>query len=287
MIIVSGSATDYAIMKQVQQLKRMDPNLTVKSLNDQTDFSKLRLDEAVYLVGHGAGGLLFAVNKDALASWLTDSTRGIPKNFGGEIVLLSCYSGQTPYNDVSLATYLAGKLSGHAAKGTKVWGANGYSYGTREFRSTQRSSVLEDSLSSFYTAGSPLSMTDAWLKRKPTHTGGVLQTMGITVEVTKSIKDHLAAVAASLQKTPEVIANEYVASFTKDAKAIEQTLRDIINNTAIKGTTVAEKAEFLVTNPTDTNVLAWNKAIDDQYDLFYGLYLWIPQAQAFTLATVQ
>lgn len=285
MIVVTGNPSDYAIMKQVQQLKRMDPNLAVAPLNDQTDFSKLRLDEAVYLVGHGAAGLLFSINKDDLANWLTDAKRGLPKNFGGEIVLLSCYSGETSFSGLSLAAHLAGKLAGHAVKGTKVWGANGYSYGTREFQLTKRSSVLEDSLSSFYTAGSAVSMAGAWLKHNPTHTGGVLQSMGIKVEVTRSIREHLATVAASLQKTPEVIADEYVASFTKDAKAIEQTLKDIINDPAVKGTTVAEKAEFLVTNPTDKNVLAWNQAIDRQYDLFSGFYLWA--LQPFTLATVQ
>jgi hypothetical protein len=283
MITVSGkgSESDYAIMKQVQQLKIARPQMAIVPLHAGTDFSGLGADEKLYLVAHGnsGNGNIVDVKRAALAHWLTDPARGVPANFGG-IVILSCYSGMvTKGNEPSLAAYLADALAGRAATGTTVTGANGYSFGTPEFRKSGLSSVLLMELVDFNFAVNVDNMRDVWLQRRPTHTGGVLK----NVDLGKTIQEHLDAIQAK-NNTTEEIANAYIADFAKDSKAIEEELALIIKK--IPGNTVAERADHLVNQGTDPSVQAWNVAIDRQYALFGNLYLWASPADAFKVVTV-
>jgi hypothetical protein len=71
----------------------------------------------------------------------------VPQKFGG-IVILACYSGLEA-GTASLAAYLAAGLKGRAAADTPAAGANGFSFGTPEFRKSERSSVLSMDLATF------------------------------------------------------------------------------------------------------------------------------------------
>ena len=292
MIVVNGLESDYAIMKQVQQLRLQNRQMTVVKLDDKTDFSKLAASEKLYLVSHGdiSTGCFKEIDKKLLLDWLTDRRLGVPEKFGG-IVILSCYSGMRMDDDqkeYSLAEYLATGLVGRAAAGTLVEGANGYSFGTPEFAKSGYSSVLSMDLAAFYYASidEPNHMVEAWLKHKPAHAGGVLNAdLGITVDTGKTIEEHLTTVQGSQGKAPDKIALEYVTPFAKEAKGIEALLDLIIVN-KIQGSSVLERARYLMNNPKDADVVNWNNAIDRQYKLFGDLYLWAPPAKAFTAAKV-
>jgi hypothetical protein len=285
-ITVNGKESDYAIMKQVQQLRLMDPDMAVVTLDASTDFSKLAANETLYLVSHGdeGSGSLRGIDRAVLLGWLKQQARGVPLKFGG-IVLQSCYSGLQPTSEPSLAKYLAEGLAGQAAPGTTVEGANGYTYGTPEFRKTRRSSVLPRKLWAFNSpGGAPTQMIRDWLNHKPTHAAGVLKDkLNITVDEGKTISDNLATLRLP-QKTPEEVATEYLADFTKQAKAIEAELVSIIGK--IPGNSVAQRAEHLVSHAADQDVSKWNTAIEKQYALYGDFYLWAPAADAFTTATI-
>ena len=53
MLAVKGMETDYAIMKQVQQLKLAYPKTLIVDLNKDTNFSRIEKNETLYLLGHG------------------------------------------------------------------------------------------------------------------------------------------------------------------------------------------------------------------------------------------
>lgn len=288
MITFIGKEYDYAIMKQVQQLKLAEPSMAVVALDDKTNFSRLVKGETLYLVSHGDSGTgeIRGVDRAVLLGWLKDQDRGVPAEFGG-IVILSCYSGlQKKPPEPSLTAYLAQGLASRT-KGTTVAGANGYSYGTPEFRKTKRSSVLPMKLSNFYSvAPSAVDvMTYQWLEHKPTHAGGVLKDgLNITVDQAKTIRENLDPIQGP-QKTSD-IANEYVAKFVKPAEVIEEELTSIIGD-KIPGDSVAERTDYLVGHDSDPEVKNWNAAIERQYKLFCDFYLWAPAADAFSVETVQ
>lgn len=288
MILVnSTNVTDYAIMKQVQQIRLMDPadrTLSVVSLEPQPDFSKLIPGEKLYVVSHGRTGEFFGgVTINVLISYLTEAKTGIPQGFSGDIILLSCYSGDALSGGPALAKYMATMLTGRAAKNTKVTGATGYSFGTPEFRKTGRSSVL--STIEFYSLGNINGMAGAWLKLKPTHTAGVLHDLGINVETGKTIKELLATVQTT-QGAPEDIATKYVTSFADEAKRIEDALKVILASNQIPKSTIAEAANFLVTRNEEQVVQDWNTEINKQYKLYNNLYLWKTLSDAFKDANV-
>jgi hypothetical protein len=288
MITVSGSESDYAIMKQVQQLRIAHPHMTVVTLDSGTDFSPLTAHEKLYLVAHGnaANGNVRDIKRPDLVKWLTDQGRGVPQNFGG-IVILSCYSGlEAKPPQPSLSAHLATALTGRTATGTTVAGANGFSFGTPEFQKTGLSSVLLMDLAAFYFANDNDIMITAWLNHRPTHDGGVLKdTLGIDVDTGKTIGEHLDAVQMAGKKTSKEIADECITAFAGETKKIETQLTDIID-TKIPGGSVVERAEYLVTHDTDPSVLDWNAAINRQYSLFSDLYLWASPEDAFTVAKV-
>lgn len=289
MIVVNGLESDYAIMKQVQQLRLQNRQMTVVKLDDKTDFSKLAPGEKLYLVSHGdiSTGCFKEIDKKVLLDFLAVGSRGVPEKFGG-MVILSCYSGMRmddAQKEYSLAEYLATGLVGRAAAGTLVEGANGYSFGTPEFGKSGYSSVLSMDLAAFYFASNddPSHMIEAWLKHKPAHSGGVLNVdLGITVDTGKTIEEQLATVQG---KKPEEIAQGYVIPFAKEAKGIEALLGLIIEN-KIQGDSVLNRARYLMNNGPNQDVVNWNNAIDRQYKLFGDLYLWAPPAKAFTAAKV-
>ncbi len=289
MITVIGKEDDYAIMKQVQQLKLAEPGMTVMTLDASTDLSKLASDEALYLIAHGDSGSGDIRNLDraTLLNWLKDQQRGVPEKFRG-IVILSCYSGQKVTEQLpSLAKYIALGLAGKAATGTPVAGANGYSYGTPEFSKTRRSSVLPMTLSFFFSPGQSIiySMTSQWLAHKPTHAGGVLHgKLKITVDQGKTIEANLATIQAP-ERPLRDIATECVKDFTQQVTGIEGELKSIIQ-AKIEGGTVASRTEYLVSRTSEEAVIRWNKAIKDQYGLFEDFYLWEPEASAFTTEIV-
>jgi hypothetical protein len=288
-ITVKGQRDDYAILKQVQQLKLRHPGMAIAPLDAKTDFSHLALDEPLYLVSHGAVGSLInpAVSKEDLAQGLTDQKLGVPMGYVGGIILLSCYSGEKPYSGESLAEFLARSLKGRAARGMAVTGATGYSFGTPELRDSGRSSVVVHAV--FNTISDNARMTEEWLKLRPTHAGGVLASRLGAAGTGKTIGDQLTAAKEKLGKAPEDIAREYVREFAEQANAIELTLKRISLGKNIPGATAADRAAYLVNdkNDKDEEVIAWNKAIAAQYSLYFDFYLWKSPADAFTIEHVQ
>jgi hypothetical protein len=291
MILVNCEGKDdYAIMKQIQQIKLIDPAMAVVLLKPQPNLSGINRTEKLYVVSHGATGDFFDGNgfgkKIRLLRYLTDDQNGVPQNFSGDIIILSCYGGKKPYGDDSIAEYIAKGLPGRAAAGTVVTGAIGYSFGTPEFRKSGRSSVLCDS--AFYSLGNANGVVDAWLKLMPTHTEGILHAkLQINVETNKTIRTLIHAKLQGTGETPEQAAEKLLTEFIDEAKGIEATLSDIIRK-KIPGDTAAARADYLVNvnNAGEDAVKKWNLAIERQYELYSDYYLWVLYPNGFTVATV-
>jgi hypothetical protein len=281
MIAVKGAVNDYAIIKQVQQLKLAFPWMQIVELGETADFSGLGGDERLYLVAHGEAttGELRAIARETLLSWLTS----VPQQFGG-IVILSCYSGLAIQQQVSLAGYVARGLAGRVATGTPVTGANGYSYGTPEFGRSGYSSVLPMSLGDLNNPGSGVTLAkmNAWLDHTPTHPEGVLKRDLAVVATDKTIRNQLGAA----QKASAENVRGYITEFVGKAKLIEELLEDIIKNKITDGGTAAERVSYLVANGANEHVAAWNEAIVQQDELFRNFYLWATPGDAFTVFTV-
>jgi hypothetical protein len=280
MIRVHGAKDDYAIMKQVQQIKLAYPHMTIGMLDQNVDFSQLDAAEKLFLVSHGnaASGDLSNIDRYELLGWLKADGRGVPRDFGG-IVICSCYSGLG--GDHSLARHIAQGLAGKAAAGTTVAGANGYSFGTPEFGSSGLSSVLRQELKSFYTFTEE-TMASEWPKVKPTHAGGVLATKwNIQVNIDKTIQENLDTNEA-LRSTPDAVKDQ-LTIFAQEGKGLESQLKDAIKQVA--GDAVVERADNIVAGNTPA-VNSWNAAIARQYQLFDEYYLWAPAQAAFTVVPV-
>ncbi|MGH4024345.1 MAG: hypothetical protein ACRDRV_07140 [Pseudonocardiaceae bacterium] len=148
-------------MKQVQQLKAHHQGEVV-TLNRDTHFDTIGPDEKLYIVSHGSStdGSLPFIGTDSLVSWLTGSDHGLPRKFGG-IVMLSCYSGLgkgqglTNSVDASLAERIADGSKDKVEPGTPVEGAKGYSFGSPEFGRTGHSSIMSLNLEPFYWVDDP------------------------------------------------------------------------------------------------------------------------------------
>jgi hypothetical protein len=284
MISVHGKKDDYAIMKQVQQIKLKYPGTKIGPLDANADFSQLGPDEILFLVSHGdrLTGDLNDIDRPDLLAWLTNSGRGVPLKFGG-IVICACHTGLDlgGLHAKSLAYDIAVGLKGKAAGGTTVAGANGYSFGTPEFTKSGRSSVLRKELRDFYTFAEDR-MVKAWPTVNPTRAGGVLEAKwNIQVRTDKTIQENLDASQVP-RITPDDV-KALLAGFAKEGKQLEDQLKAAI--TQVDGDSVATRAEALVTGSTSA-VQAWNQAIARQYELYQEYYLWAPQQAAFTVVPV-
>ena len=278
MISVSGDKNDYAIMKQVQQIKLAYPRMTIETLNERATFSQLVADEKLFLVSHGnaASGDLSSIDRAELLGLLKAEGRGVPQDFGG-IVICSCYSGLGDQG--SLAHHIARGLAGKTAAGTTVAGANGYSFGTPEFAMTGFSRVLRSELKSFYTFTQD-SMADEWLGTKPTHTGGVLAThWTIPVNIEQTIRENLEVNQAL---TPDAVKDQ-MTKLATEGKELENQLKQAIVQVA--GDSVADRTSNLIAGNTAA-VNNWNAAIARQYQLFNDYYLWASTETAFTVVAV-
>jgi hypothetical protein len=286
MILVNcDGKDDYAIMKQVQQIKLLHPAMAIVLLNTQPNLSAISLDEKIYVVSHGTTDDFFGgfCKKVRLDRYLKEPNNGVPQNFRGEIIILSCYGGNKPYNGESIAEYIAEGLARRAAPGTVVTGAIGYSFGTPEFRKSGRSSVLCNS--TFYSLGNVNGIVDAWLQLKPTHTAGILHDkLKINVETEKTIRALITAKIQGSHETPEQAATTLLSEFIIEAKGIEETLSTIIRK--IPGDTVAARADYLVNDTGQELVRNWNLAIGRQYELYGHYYLWVTPPNGFTIARV-
>ena len=286
MILVNcDGKDDYAIMKQIQQIKLIHPATAIVLLNAQPNLSAIDLNEKIYVVSHGTTDNFFGGfgEKVRLRRYLKESVNGVPQNFSGEIIILSCYGGKKPYSGESIAEYIAEGLRGRAAKGAVVTGAIGYSFGTPEFGKSGRSSVLCDS--AFYSLGDVNKIVDTWLQLMPTHTAGILSDkLQINVETDKTIRTLITAKIQGSQETPEQAAEKLINEFINEAKGIEETLRTIIRK--IPGDTAAARADYLVNNTGEEAVKNWKLAIDRQYELYGDYYLWVMPPNGFTIALV-
>lgn len=286
MILVNcDGKDDYAIMKQIQQIKLLHPAMAITLLDAQPNLSAIGLNENIYVVSHGTTDNFFGGfgEKVRLRRYFKEPDKGVPQNFHGEIIILSCYGGNKPYNGQSIAEYIAEGLQGRAAQGAVVTGAVGYSFGTPEFRHSGRSSVLRDS--AFYSLGDVNGIVDTWLRLMPAHTAGILRDkLQINVETDKTIRALITARIQASQETPEQAAAKLINEFIIEAKGIEETLKTIVRK--IPGGTAAARADYLVNNPGDELAKNWNLAIDRQYELYGSYYLWVMPPNGFTVAHV-
>lgn len=308
MIAVNGSAHDYAIMKQVQQLMAQHQHKVV-ILTPHVDLKGIGPEEKLYIVSHGdreTGDLKLYnfTGTDGLVSWLTHQTKGLPRKFGG-IVVLSCYSGlrkgEGLHPDLgptfSLAERIAAGIKDHVDPEIPVEGAKGYSFGSPELK-TGHSSVLPLGLEPFYSVNPNdpekiKAMKALWLNLKPTHAGGVLKTkLGVKeVDTTKTIEENLSPKLDQGEKKdknePGTTVIEVMTNFAKEALGIEGDLRNLINEI---GEEVKKKygwsgldpmSDYFKSNPQDSKVVKWNTLITEQFDLFQNHYLWSEGEAAF------
>jgi hypothetical protein len=274
-----GLRTDYAILKQIQQLMLVFPERQLINLDSNTDFSVLKEDEPLYLIAHGdyPSGDFQAYKREELLSWLASQGKGVPGKFGG-IIILSCYSGLARKVAVpSLADYIATGLKGKVADGITVEGANGYSFGTPEFAASGRCSVLSMDLEPFYSLTNTKAMTAAWLMHKPTHTAGILKDLGVNVDLSKTIGEQLDSAV-----NPEKIVEDFAVA----ARQFETEFK-VIATTKIPCWTASDAVRYLLDTDKDPSVAEWNDTVRKQYELFGRHYLWAPPRNgAFTVVKV-
>src|ERR1051326_4039286 len=81
-------------------------------LNRDTRFDTIGRNEKLYIVSHGlhTDGSLRFISTQGLVSWMTDSDHGLPREFGG-IVVLSCYSGLSEGEGISAESSLAERIA--------------------------------------------------------------------------------------------------------------------------------------------------------------------------------
>jgi hypothetical protein len=297
MIVFNGGKSDYAIMKQIQQIRVSRAEIAdeqIVELGDATDFSGILPDETLYIVSHGNAqtGRLRDIATITLLRWLTDQDKGLPQAYAGTIAILSCYSGQKKVGKTTLAESVAQGLSEKkVAAGAKVKGANGYSFGTPELSRTGVSSVLSTDLADFYSLdpSGGEARRARWLLHKPTHSGGALQSkLGRDANPDETISENIRkALDAGMLKGKRVddVAGECVREFSSAGRRIEGTLDRVIKD--VPGNSVPARIAHMLTNSQDPEIVKWNDAIAQQYTLFADYYLWSSTFAAFTTADVK
>lgn len=289
---------DYAVMKMLHQVSRHRDGHPIVPLNGQTDFSKMKAGETLFLAGHGkreTGNIRMGGTTTDLISWLNHNKRGIPNNIG-EITILTCYSGEVIGND-TLANKIAAGLN---HDNIPVSGAKGFSFGTPSLQSTGKSSVLALSNENLYWLGNPQTMGWQWAEMKPTSTGGALKEMypTMTVDMGKTIAENVAIelnlqiveggeVTGEMAKTNKATVinalDTMMGTFAKKANRIQNRLDFIIQR--LPGTTVAGKLEVLrypaMAGKDQKYAHAWSKLIIRQHELFKDYYVFRPGNEAF------
>lgn len=276
---------DYAIMKQVHQLRasQMPAPHPIVMFTASPNFSAMGVGEDLFIVSHGDSvtGNMRNLSVQQIVTALNKSGTGIPAHFG-KIVVLSCYGGATK-SDGILAQNIADRLKGKGKHA--VEGATGFSFGTREFASTEHSSVLPEDLRVFYVADSISDMEDTWKTMLPSHDGGVLAAPPISLSYVNeytTIEDNIAG-KFGRGKAPGLIAS-LITHLQTRIKAIEQGLGVALGQAP--GTDVAQKiASFEATPPLGgvvaPYVTSWNALLAEQYQLFHDYYLWTKPDEAF------
>jgi hypothetical protein len=266
--------TDYAIMKQIQQLRKVHSKPVVM-LDAGVDFSGMAAGEQLFVVSHGnaADGDLRDLPTQTLIARLNHAQKGVPANIGG-ITLLSCYSGR-PVQPQSLAERVAaGLLHQHIA----VQGAVGFSFGSPEFSQTGHSSVMDEDLRAIYSAESIGDMADAWMDRNPTHNAGILTELpGLHlhgVPTNRTTYRILRDAGLSDGEAKDRIKG-LMRTLKGEIKRIEAGLRGLLGQ--VPGATVAAKATaFEEPWKHRKTIDKWDRLIQQQYDLFHKYYLWTP-----------
>lgn len=263
---------DYAIIKQIQQLRKYSKDKIV-ALNGTTNFSTMKAGETLYIASHGQSenGQLQGMSTEDLINLLGIGPKKIPAHIAG-IRLLSCYGGEVKEED---GTSLAAKLK--EALGVKVEGAVGFSFGTTNLAETGYSSVLSSDKQVFYKADNINDMVEAWLELHPTKNGGVLTQHVGYVDAHRTVQQNMQHGGLSLDQA-QGWAKTHITRFKSIVKLIESQLKSIL--TQIPGDSVKEKIKSMenATAHSDpkTARLArrWDKFIDKQTKLFDDYYLW-------------
>ena len=266
--------TDYAIMKQIQQLRKVHSKPVVM-LDAGVDFSGMAAGEQLFVVSHGnaADGDLRDLPTQTLINRLNHAQKGVPANIGG-ITLLSCYSGR-PVQPQSLAERVA---AGLFHQHIQVQGAIGFSFGSPEFSATGHSSVMPEDLRAIYSAEDIGAMADTWRDRQPTHNGGILTELpGLVIHgvpTNRTTRQILMNAGLSGGEADGRIRG-LMGKLKGEIKQIEAGLRNLLGQ--LPGMTVAEKATAFEQPWLHRRTIdKWDRLIQRQYDLFHKYYLWTP-----------
>jgi hypothetical protein len=275
---------DYAIMKQVQQLRKAHRGEVVM-LRDDVDFSDMAAGEKLFIVSHGdaATGDLRDLPVATLLRYLNHPARGVRPSFGG-ITILSCYAGEAVQNQ-SLAQRVAAGLT-RVGGGKTVQGPVGFSFGSPEFLATQKSSVLASNLRPFYAADDINQMKADWAQRLPTHNGGVLKSLaGFNADTNLSIRTNIIQRGGKTPARADELIDTYIRRYKSEVKRIEMSLKELL--VQVPGTSISEKlASFEERSGANARIAArWDKRIQQQYRLFHDYYLWSPAAGSFASFT--
>jgi hypothetical protein len=276
---------DYAIMKQVQQLRasQLPAPHAIVMFTTSPDFSGMAAGEDLFIVSHGDSvtGNVRNLTVKQIVTALNKSGTGVPANFG-KIVVLSCYGGATKSDGV-LAENIADGLKGKGVHA--VEGSTGFSFGTSEFGRTGHSSVLSEDLRVFYVADDIGAMAAHWKTMQPNHAEGVLAAPPIGLEYVNAFATIEANVIGAVgKKAADGYITNLITHLRTRIKAIEQGLATALGQAP--GADVAAKiASLEVTAPPlaalPGYVTSWNALLAEQYQLFHDYYLWTDPATAF------
>jgi hypothetical protein len=269
--------TDYAIMKQVQQLRKVHRKPVVM-MDALVNFSNMEQGEELYIVSHGdaATGEMRDLSVNQLLALLNHNQRGVPAHISG-ITLLSCYGGRVIAPRIeSYAQAVANGLTHRL----RVKGAVGFSFGSPEFGATGQSSVMPEELRAIYSADDIDAMATAWEQRHPTHPGGVLTTeLGL-----HSVSPQQTILQIVQNKVGAGQAHDRIKGMMKklqsEIKRIEHGLADLL--ATMPGDSVPAKAAAFEDKTQGSGgqrhraVGKWDKLIRQQYELFTRYYLWVP-----------
>lgn len=274
---LENAKNDYALVKVLHQLVRKgEIAKKIQALNANTDFSKMKAGEILYIVGHGYSdtGQIRNVDANALIGWLNDGTKGIPVGIGG-IHILTCYSG-VPYGDEDqtlAGTIAAGLL--HKHQNLQVKGAIGYAYGSPQTETSGLNSVLPRAYSEFYNGQDVEAMltivktitmpqtVEQWEKTYIPNWNGANHRVG-------------AGQRIGTAGIPDDTLRTWIRHFIASRKAYEDEMKRVLNRE--KKGNLAKTLNALINQPDFKGI------VDQQFKLHE--FLFTPVDEAYETATV-
>lgn len=272
--VANPNSGDYATLKVLHQLRQFEPGV-IHPLTMGADFSGMKAGETLYIVGHGSrdNGEIKGMATSGLIRILTDKNKGVPNNIGG-IVVLTCYSG-IEYDDTTLVNKIADGLKKAKKKNIPVRGARGFAYGSPVTRNTGFNSVLPRNHTAIYS-GTAEEIVQELSDYVPAEN---------TTWQTPQTKKYLKLVAGTkLSVKPGVKALEqWATEFVAERDRIENAMKDKVSDLPNQ---INNLVQSDVTSAVNTLALdnEFEGLVDEQYNLFNNVGLFIDPNEAYTVA---